>query len=397
MQTDLKVIAVFSNDKTRRQMEGILSALEGINLTVRNPSEKRPLSGIGADELPDVVIMELDGHREQDLADIEDILNAYGNRIAVFATYADIDMDTMRRLMRAGVRDVFPQPVERQDVLMGMSGVLSDKRIRTKRAQGPRGGVTAFLNAKGGSGSTTLAVNVAHTLAVEHKADVALIDLDLQFGGSAMLFDLAPRATVMDALLQPDRIDPVFVQALMTQHKSGLDILASPGDLSSVEGISEYGIQQVIKAVVENYEFVILDVPRLFMPWTIAAMKTAEPIMLVIQNTLATIRDARVVLDALPVMGISLRNIELVNNRAMTKSSSVPIDKLKETLKKERVHRVRNGYAAAVRAQDEGVPISEISKRSEIVNDIQSLANYLVRTHRGEEEEEKPAKRWFGS
>ena len=106
--------------------------------------------------------------------------------------------------------------------------------------------------------------------------------------------------------------------------------------------------------------------------------------MLVCQNSLETIRNAKVILDNLSLIGVSLTNVELINNRAMAKSSSVTIDKLKSTLGKERIHRVRNDYAAAVSAQDQGLPVASIDKKSDMTKDILALAEYILHAHRGD-------------
>jgi pilus assembly protein CpaE len=286
--------------------------------------------------------------------------------------------------MRAGAKDIFQQPFQAQDIIQDLSVAITDKRLRQKAAKGNRGGVTAFVNAKGGSGATTLAVNTAATLASEYEASVALIDMDVQFGACAMMLDIKPRSTIYEALLQPERIDAVFLQALMTKHRSGIDVLCSPSDVSPIERISEEAITRLINAATENYDFVIIDVPRIISPWSVAALRFAEPVMVVAQNTLSTIRDAKILLDRFSHDGFNMDNIELINNRAMAKSGSIPIDKFKETLRKERMHRIRNDYKTVVSSQDQGRPAREVSAHSNFSKDITALADYLVKAHMGD-------------
>ncbi|MDT8403035.1 CpaE family protein [Sulfuriflexus sp.] len=381
MRTILKVVALLIHEETRKQIEAALSRIEGINISLRMVGDDRSLSEVGLKELPDVVMFEVNGHREKDIADIENILKEHGDRISVFVTTKGSDVDTTRRLMRAGVKDVYPQPLQVQEMVIGVSKVLADKRAMQRSAQGKRGGLTAFMNAKGGSGATTLAVNVAYLLRRNYDASVALIDMDIQFGSAATLLDLKPRSNVMDALLEPDRLDPIFLRALMTHHSSGLEILASPGDLSSYDGISEQAVTQLMHVAVENYDFVIVDMPRVFMPWTYAILALAEPVMLVVQNDIPTIHDARLLIEHLPLKGIAIDAIEIVNNRAMSKMHSVSIDSLKEVLHKKRVHRVRNDYEAAADAQDQGLLVVEIDKRSDMTRDIESFAENLAKSH----------------
>jgi pilus assembly protein CpaE len=389
MNTDLNVASFYFDEEVGNEVERVFSRVEGISYSGRRVVSDDQLSQVGEEELPDVIVFELDGHKEQHLEDIENILRKHRDKITVYVTYKEVDISVVRRMMRAGVKDIFPQPLQKQEIVTEISHAVSAKRERIKAAKGAKGGVTAFVNAKGGSGATTLAVNVAHVLASKYKAKVALIDLDLQFGDVGLSLDIKPRTTIIDALRQPDRVDPVFLKALMTRHESGLDILASPGNLTSIEELTPTAVRKILQAAVEDYEFVILDVPRIFTSAIIEALKFSEPVMLVGQNALETIRDAKIVLDNLSLIGVPLDNIELVNNRAMAKSSSVPIDKLKDTLGKEKIHRVRNDYASSTSAQDQGLPVTLVSSKSDMSKDVVSMAEYLAKMHRGDEEKKK--------
>ncbi|MCW8917648.1 MAG: AAA family ATPase [Gammaproteobacteria bacterium] len=384
MSADLKVVSYFFDDEGGRELAAILSRVEGLSLTSTKVVSEEQLSTLGKEELPDVVFFELDGHAERHIQDLELLLKEHRGSVSVYVTYKEVALDLVRRMMRIGVMDIFPQPLQTQELMSAMAHAVSAKRERIKASQGAKGGVTAFIDAKGGVGSTTLAVNVAHVLAQKHKAEVLLIDFDLQFGDVAISLDLHPRSTVLDALRQPDRVDTVLLSALITKHDSGLDILPSPGNLTSLDELMADPVRKILQAAVQDYEFVILDLPRFFNAGVIEALKFSDPVMLVCQNSLETIRNAKVILDNLSLIGVSLSAVELINNRAMAKSSSVTIDKLKSTLGKERIHRVRNDYAAAVSAQDQGLPVASVDKKSDMAKDVLALAEYILHAHRGD-------------
>ena len=117
---------------------------------------------------------------------------------------------------------------------------------------------------------------MAYNLQDQHDNRVALVDLDLQFGVAAMCLDVNPHANVFDALGSHQRIDPVFVQALMTQHESGLHILVSPGEIAPITDINEEAVSKLMESLVESYDFVVLDMPRMLTPWTVAALRWAD-------------------------------------------------------------------------------------------------------------------------
>lgn len=397
MITNLNIIGQFASKGGADEFAAIAGRVQGVNVTTHVVGDGWTVDAIGSDSMPDVLVLEINAANADELAFVEAVVNRLEGQLNVFVTYRDGEIDILRRLMRAGVKDIFQQPFIAQDIVQDLTVALTDKRLRLKAAKGARGGVTAFVNAKGGSGATTLAVNAAHTLAVEYEASVALIDLDVQFGACALMLDIKPQSTIFEALLQPERIDTVFLQALMTKHKSGVDVLCSPSDASPMDRVSPDAVTRLLGAAVENYDFVIVDVPRIITPWTLAALRYAEPVMLVAQNSLTTIRDAKVLLDKLSHEGFVMDNIELVNNRAMAKSGSIPIDKFKETLQKARMHRIRNDYKTVVESQDQGRPAREVAAHSNFSKDILSLAHHLASSHlSGGHEKKGFLKKLFG-
>ena len=389
MSADLKIISYFFDDAIGKELETILSRVEGLSLTSTKVVSDEQLSALGKEELPDVIFFELDGHAQRHLEDLEALLKDHRSSVSVYVTYNNVQLDVVRRMMRIGVKDIFPQPFQTQELMSELAHAVSAKRERVKASQGAKGGVTTFIDAKGGVGSTSLAVNVAHVLAEKHKAEVLLIDFDLQFGDVAISLDIQPRSTVYDALRQPDRVDTVLLKALITKHDSGLDVLASPGNLTSMDELTSSSVRKILQAAVQDYEFVLIDLPRYFNSGVIEALKFSDPIMLVCQNSLETIRNAKMILDQLSLLGVSLASVELINNRAMAKSGSVSIDKLKSTLGKEQIHRVRNDYAAAVSAQDQGLPVASVARKSDMTKDVHALAEYILHSHRGNDEKKQ--------
>jgi len=385
----LKVIAEMMNEEASEQLKAAISHMKGISLTVRLPRIEANLMRIEKEHSPDALVVEMSEDSPEDIDNIVKVTSANRGHMAVFVIYRKCSSDMMRRFVKAGVKDFFPLPLQAQELALSLLEIQSEKRIKT-HTQKQDGGVIAFINAKGGAGSTLLATNTAYQLACEHKGSTtALIDLDIQFGSAAMYLDLHPRSNIMDALIDVDRIDPVFVQALMTRHNSGLDVLAAPGVIEPINDsiITVDGINNLLDVVTDIYDFVVLDIPRLFTPWTIAALKHADPIMLVTHHDLTNIRDAKVIMDALPKMDIPTSRIEIINNRAMTRVEETSVDNLKETLHITKVHRVRNDYKTAIHAEENGTPLAEISSHSDFTKDVSALARYLAERHLGKQEE----------
>jgi pilus assembly protein CpaE len=109
------------------------------------------------------------------------------------------------------------------------------------------------------------------------------------------------------------------------------------------------------------------------------------------------LRDAKLLLDQLPLKGVPVENIEVVNNRALSKMHNITIENLKSTLGMKRVHRVRNDYESAIKAQDSGVTLDIVAKNSNMTRDIERLAENLAISHlKGKEEKKGLLGKFFG-
>jgi pilus assembly protein CpaE len=380
MQTTLNILALTRSDKTSKDISAFLDGVDGVvaNVQLQEGSIVLP----GDNGLPDVLLYEVDDPSSAELVLLENFVAATRGKTIVLAIGRSSDTDLLRRLMRAGVRDVIPSPLVRQEIVTTCTQLLSDKRSRLEDANGAIHAVCAFMDAKGGIGGTTIAVNVAATLAHDRKVNTCLIDFDIGFGSCAHMLDLKPTSFVTDAIQQADRLDAVFLKALMTDHESGLHVLASPANpASAADPLRPEVVQKIIGLAAEIYDVVIVDVPRVTAPWAMEAVRVSSRGFVVMQNTLAVIRDVKLLLDYMPHAGIDMHKIELINNRAMAKSQSVSIEQLKQTLGRDRIHRVRNDYHSALAAADQGIPVYKVESGGELLEDIRHLANSIWQTH----------------
>lgn len=388
MQTTLNILALARNEKTGKDIAAHLEGVDGVSITVRVSPDTVILPE--GDALPDVLLYEVVSPTQSELSLLETFITDYRDKLVVLAVGSTTDTELLRRLMRAGVRDVMPSPLVRQEVVTICTDLLADKRERVADQQGGFHAVCVFMDAKGGSGATTIAVNVAAMLASERKVKACLLDFDLGFGACAHMLDIKPTSFITDAIQQSDRIDAVFLKALMTEHSSGLHVLASPASPAALkERLGADVVRKIIDFAVESYDVVVIDMPRDASDWAMEAVRASTTTLVVMQNTLAVIRDVKLLLDYMPHAGVDLRKVELVNNRAMAKSQSVSIEQLKQTLGRERIHRVRNDYHTALAAADQGMPVYKVSAGSELTQDIRNLADYIWQAHEPGKKEHK--------
>ena len=205
---------------------------------------------------------------------------------------ASLDPVLMLEVMRAGITECVTEPLNRADIEAAIARVVVQRPMGKKAGQ-----VFAFLGAKGGVGTTTVAVNVAASLAQVHPNETLLIDLHLTNGDASVFLGVEPQFSVVDALDNTHRLDEAFFRTLVIRTKAGVDLLASsaralagPVDVRRVRSLLEFAAS--------HYRFVVLDVPRSD-AMVVDALESAARIVIVVNQELATVRNASRVTTAL--------------------------------------------------------------------------------------------------
>ena len=197
-----------------------------------------------------------------------------------------LDPALMLEAMRAGVSELVPEPFTQHDLRAAVERVLGQQS-----SSSDQGSVFAFVGAKGGVGTTTIAVNVAVGMASEMSTGVLLTDLHVAVhGDAALLLGVEPRFSVVEAIENTQRLDAAFLKGLVVKAKGGLDVLASPErpQLRPPEGAQ---IRALLERLVANYTAVVLDVPRS----DFGVLDSLDPltaVMLVVNQELPSIRRA---------------------------------------------------------------------------------------------------------
>lgn len=375
MRQKLHILAAPASTHTASQLRRHLGAASAYDVTLLPPGSS---SLMLYEAMPDVLLYELPALQDDGLATLQALLDSRPGGLAVFVIGQVDSPGLMRSLMQMGVRDLLHDPLDEDELLEVLRRVGEEKRARFTADATPCT-TAAFFNAHGGGGASLLAVNTATALARQHGARVALLDFDLQFGKVAHLLDLKPQAHVLDALRDAHRLDQVFLRALMCEHASGVQVLAAPPHLMPLE-VPTGAVRRLIETAAANYDVVLLDLPRVVTEWTLDAMAQSDKVLLVAQNSLGAVRDTRRLLDFLAGHSDLRRDsLEVVNNRAMSRLASTSVEQMKKALGVLRLHRIRNDYAAALSAEDQGVPLHDVAPQSPLTQDSGRLAEHIWR------------------
>ena len=163
---------------------------------------------------------------------------------------------TIIELVRAHVRDFLRRPLSATELRAVLNRLFSQTSLV---APVDRGRVVSFLSNKGGVGKSTLSVNVACGLALRHPDDVLLIDTSLQAGTCAVMLDLKPTTSLVDAIRERDRLDTTLLRNLTLKHASGLRLLAAPADALEGAEVDDEAIARILHLARRAFKYVIVD------------------------------------------------------------------------------------------------------------------------------------------
>jgi pilus assembly protein CpaE len=274
----LNILLVGSRD---RQLEDILRAC-GMHAAPVAGSELTTLAHPGARQ-PDVLVLDLRGHAHLPPALVELKRQHVGTGVLIVADA--LDPALLLEAMRAGVSEVVAAPLVAADIDAAIG------RLAAVRSVTPSGGMAfAFIGAKGGVGTTTVAVNVAASLARIVPGSTLLVDLHITSGDAAVFLGAEPRFSIVDALENTHRLDESFFRNLIVKTKAGVDLLSS-SDRSLTAPVDVRRIRTLLEIAERHYRFVILDIPRSDAA-VVDALEGVKQIVVVANQELATVRAA---------------------------------------------------------------------------------------------------------
>jgi pilus assembly protein CpaE len=202
------------------------------------------------------------------------------------------DVALYRDLQAAGVSDYLVKPLTRELLTRTLAPKTNSGDMGKASAALKLGKMVAFVGARGGVGATTLAANLAWHLANQQSRRVALVDLDLQQGDCALLFNVETTPGLRDALANPLRLDPLLLDRLMSKHGERLFILGGEEPIQDHVQFTSAAIDTLFAVLRSQFHYVVVDVPRIPIPAYRRALEIADRRVIVVDQTMRSMRDA---------------------------------------------------------------------------------------------------------
>jgi len=322
---------------------------------------------------PDLLILCLSEAWENELQQLAERSPSSRPPVIVVTNTGD-ETQVMRHAMRAGARDFFTRPVK-TDLLIEAIELVSKETF----ASAPGGPLlTAVVNAKGGSGATLLAANLAHVLAKEGGQKVALIDMDLQFGTLGLYLDLQPTMGIVEVLEYSHDLDAIALKAYMTEHESGVFMLAATqNSVVLPREIDLDKLSDLINTLQTTFDHVIVDLPRQIDAVTTTILERADNVVITTQQSLTHLRDTIRLRDILKdELGVNEKRMIVVVNR-YDSNDAITIADINKMLSDGPVSLIPNDYKRVTENINLGIPLYKQSRHSAITKAVVKLATRL--------------------
>ncbi len=300
--------------------------------------------------------------------------------------------DVLKQALRAGVDDVVAASADDGEladaISRASSRVLARLPVDGAAAvphQPTRGRVVTVFCTKGGTGKSVVATNLAVALAKRTIQPVVLVDADLQFGDVALMLQLQPSHTIVEAVHAGDRLDGTMLENLLLRHPtSGLLVLAAPTEPSSADQIGRVDLARVLDVLRERCAYIVVDTSANFAEVTLAALESADDILVMAGLDVMSLKSARIGLQTMRILGIPFSRVKFVLNRANTRVGLTEADA--ERALQLDVDVALPSDILVAESVNRGVPVVESAPRSKFAKSIDELADSLMAASSAESE-----------
>ncbi len=355
------------------QRAGADRRLSKAHLTVQLGGLQAAVEHYTGQVTPNLLIVETRLQGETALEELDRLAEVCDPTTKVIVIGRVNDVELYRELMRRGASEYLVAPVNPIHLIEVISGLYLDPDAA------PIGRVVAFISARGGVGSSTIAHNVGWCIAEGLKINTTIIDLDLPHGTAGLNFNEETGQGVADALTAPERLDDVLLDRLLVKRGEHLSLFTAPAVLERDYDAAHEAYESVIDAVRQSMPCVIVDLPATWSPWVRDTLVAADEIVIVATPDLASLRNAKNIIDILKGARTNDAPPKLVLNQVgVPKRPEIPAKDFAETMGLQPVLIIPFDPALFGTAANNGQMLLEVQPKSPVAESIRKLAEIVT-------------------
>jgi pilus assembly protein CpaE len=341
----------------------------------------------------ELIALALDSEDEENLPMMSEIISqAKSRHIKVILIAEDMSPASLHSLLRQGADEFVPYPLPEGELAATIERLRAGPEPTAEHIEaGPKlkpgadkdGAVIVVHGLAGGTGATSLAVNLAWELATSDKKNppkVCLLDFDLQFGAVATYLDLPRREVVYDMLIETDEMDEEsFGQALLT-YEDTLQVLTAPADMLPLDLITSEDVTRILDMARNQFDYVVVDMPSTLVQWTETVLSNAHVYFAMLELDMRCAQNALRFKRALQSEELPVEKLRYVMNRApkfTDLNAKARVKRMAESLGISIDVQLPDGGKQVTQANDHGLPLANTAAKNPLRREIAKLASSI--------------------
>jgi pilus assembly protein CpaE len=358
-------VIVSDDDAFRKHIGNVLRSGP---VPVSVSEERGPRDGVPAD----VLVVDGRGDSQTSMSTIER-LRASSPHATIVNIAQQAQPEVIIQAMRAGANEFFTWPLAEET----FHEAIRRMAARRESTTGARRATTiAFFGAKGGAGTTTVAVNCGVELSRLSKRPTVIVDLKPGLGEVSLFLGVRSRYTLLDAVDNGHRLDGDFLRELLGKHKSNLEILAGSDQFDRPSTADGPAIDEVFRLLTQKYEYVVIDAGNQMAGCATAALYTSDIICIVANPDVPSVRNAQRLLDRIEQLGVAGERVRVLLNRA-AEPYPIPLSQIEGALGRPIDHKFPSDYRTVSTALNSGVPLA-LSGHSDLAAQFDAFTRRIL-------------------
>jgi len=381
MANVLRIAIVDPNDASRENLKTVLLGLETVWLEAEC-SRYEFFADVVEQTKPDIGLIAMDSDSSKAIELVAEV-SAKTPGCTILVSSGSTDGRLILESMRAGAKEFLTEPLNEEDLVAALQRVKRQQGgLNVQTEAGCK--VIAVGGATGGVGTSSIAVNLACSLAADENHSVVLIDLDLALGDADVFLDTIPEYTLADVAQNISRLDLTLLKKSLTKHSSGVHLLPRPVQLEDGQLVTPDSLNRVVGLLKTSFTHVLFDMSKSYSQLDMEAIRLADDVLMVTQLDLPCLRNVVRLMMTFDDDASLREKVKIVVNRVGQDTGQISLKKAQETINREIYWQIPNDYRVMVEVRNNGVPLIEHAPKAGITNSVNKLADTLC----GKQEDE---------
>jgi pilus assembly protein CpaE len=381
MNERIKVIIADDVRETRENIKTLLSFDERIEV-VGEAENGEDAVFLVREVRPDIILMDINMPVKDGIKATEEIsLEVPETTIVIMSV--QIEQEYLRKAMTAGARDYITKPFTGEELV---NTIVKTYNLETKRKQKsavPRdkgeinSKIISIFSTKGGVGKTTIATNLAVTIARQTKKRVALLDFDLLFGDVAIHLNVSIKTTITELIKEINTLDEELMEEYLVTHFSGVRVLPAPVKPEYAEYVTAQHIEKIIKVLKASYHYIIIDTAQNFNETTLTALDASDAVLFISTMDLPTIKNVKSGLEVMDSLHYSDSKVKIVLNKA-SEQFGITYKDFEDTVKNKIWISIPEDNQTVINSVNKGFPFVLTRAETKVAKSIYEIGYHLT-------------------